>query len=409
MSKRIDNSKETEIEFSESDIEIWIQEDEEQVKPPSTQVSDTLIAEKYTKSQLRIVRETKDFNLDYLNLTFKSNSVFINVAPEYQRRQRWSKKKRSQLIESFLLNIPVPPIFLFETNYSEYEVVDGRQRIDTIRDFFSNNFVLTDLTYWPELNGKRFDQLPLVIQKGLSRRSLSAVILLAESRKPENDELDVRRALFERINTGGDKLTPQELRNALHPGPFNKMLIEIARSDQFTGIWGIPPRTTNEEEEVPDELANNTLYRNMADCELILRYFALKEAILENKKAPLLTLLDACMKNHTQDSDEKVGTLKTEYLNSLNDMRDIFDGRPFRIPGIRIRRPSRSLYDALMVARGIYGPIDVETNKYQIQERLGSIVANKETSEYDLIVGGKGNAFDYITARINLAKTILYG
>jgi hypothetical protein len=389
------------IEFSDSDIEIWVQEDEGLVKFSEAETPDTYIAEKYAKSQLRVVRETKDFNLDYLSLTLKSDSVFINVAPDYQRRQRWSKKKRSQLIESFLLNIPIPPIFLYETDYSEYEVVDGRQRIETIREFFSNNFALSDLEYWSELNNKRFNELPPVIQKGLARRSLSAVILLAESRRPEDDDLDVRRALFERLNTGGEKLTPQELRNALYPGLFNKMLIDIARSEQFASVWGIPLRSTNEDEEIPSELASNPLYKTMADCELVLRYFALKEAIQMNKKFSLNTLLDKYMKNHANDSSEKVAILKDEYLNSLNDMISTFNGKPFRVSSTQ--RPNRSLYDALMVARALYGPVN--DNRDQIQKRLQSVIVDN----YDLMVGSRKNVFEAIADRIKLAKTILYG
>lgn len=387
--------------FFEFDVENWIGQDEGEVTSYDAEVSDSYVAEKYAKSQLRVVRETKDFNLDYLNHTLKGGSIFINVAPEYQRRQRWSKKKRSQLIESFLLNIPVPPIFLYETEYSEYEVVDGRQRIETIREFFSNNFALSELELWSELNNKRFEQLPLVIQKGLSRRSLPAVILLAESRKPEDDDLDVRRALFERLNTGGEKLTPQELRNALHPGEFNKMLIKVARLDEFAGVWGIPLKTVSENEEIPVELANNALYKTMADCELVLRYFALKDAVQKNKKSALHKLLDKYIKDHETDSHEQVKMLKDEYVSNLNDMIKIFNGEPFCIPGTK--RPNRSLYDALMVARGLYGPITDDSEL--IHKRLKSVVDNN----YELMVGSKKNVFQAIVDRIDLARTILYG
>jgi hypothetical protein len=129
------------------------------------------------------------------------------------------------------MNIPIPPVFLFEHEYNEYEVVDGRQRLDTLRGFLENGFALTGLEYWNELNGHRYNELPDIIKKGLLRRSLPAIVLLAETRSPEDDDFDVRRVLFDRLNTGGEKLSPQELRNALYPGSFNKMLIQIARMD----------------------------------------------------------------------------------------------------------------------------------------------------------------------------------
>jgi hypothetical protein len=69
------------------------------------------------------------------------------------------------------MNIPVPPVFLFERDYNEYEVVDGRQRLDTIRQFLGNGFALTELLYWRELNRKRFEDLSTIIQKGLLAKS----------------------------------------------------------------------------------------------------------------------------------------------------------------------------------------------------------------------------------------------
>src|SRR5262249_42554728 len=147
----------------------------------------------------------------------------LNLAPIYQRRARWDRKRRSLLIESFLMNIPIPPLFLFENRYNQYEVMDGRQRLETIRDFLENRFALTGMEFWKELNGLRFVDLRPAIQKGLLRRSITAVVLLAETTQPDESATDVRMILFRRLNTGGARLNPQELRNALYPGKFNEM------------------------------------------------------------------------------------------------------------------------------------------------------------------------------------------
>jgi uncharacterized protein DUF262 len=268
-------------DLGSDEIEDWFAGEEDADEPqPLTQDA----AEKYAASQLRVVRETKDYQLDYLRYALQPGQGLIDTAPSYQRRLRWTTKKRSLLIESFLLNIPIPPIFLFERDYNEYEVIDGRQRLEALKAFLSNDFALSGLQFWGELNGKRFNSLPSVLRKGLLRRSLPAVILLAETSDTSADKIDVRQILFDRLNTGGIKLNPQELRNALYPGALNALVIKLARSDDFTAAWGIPGFTPQEEEQPPEALVKNPLYATLADAELVLRVFALRDAVLTTEE-----------------------------------------------------------------------------------------------------------------------------
>ena len=109
----------------------------EEVAPRATTTDP---AEKYAASQLRVVCETKDYQLDYLQHALQPGRELIDISPTYQRRLRWPNKKRSLVIESFLLDISVPPIFLFERDYNDFEVIDGRQRLDAISSFLSNEF-----------------------------------------------------------------------------------------------------------------------------------------------------------------------------------------------------------------------------------------------------------------------------
>lgn len=389
------------------EVDSWLDEEAEEEgedEAAREQLPSESITDKYAKSQLRVVRETKDFTLDYLQQALQGDSYIINVAPEYQRRQRWSVTKRSLLVESFLMNIPVPPVFLFERDYNAYEVIDGRQRLDTLREFFANNFSLNGLRYWKELNHKRYNQLPAVIQRGLQRRSLAAVVLLAETRRPSEDDFDVRRVLFDRLNTGGEKLNPQELRNALYPGPFNSLLIQIARSDDFTRVWGIPPRTPDEDTAVPERLAKNPLYRTMADCELVLRVFAIRDALLTGGKGSLRTLLDRSMRKHSAESIESMHALRGVYARALHENRETFGVDVFRLPSSG--RLSRPLYDALMVAVTLDAELRPSINSEAVRERLKTALGNY--SAYDVLVG-RGNTMDAIRQRVKLAGEILAG
>ena len=391
----------TKPSVSADEVEEWFED--ETTETPSSVVEQALDpAEKYARSQLRVVRETKDYQLDYLRHALQPGKELIDTAPGYQRRLRWTSKKRSLLIESFLLNIPVPPVFLFEHDYNEYEVIDGRQRIETIRAFLANDFALTSLEYWPELERKRFNDLPMVLQKGLLRRSLPAVVLLAETRGVGSEDIDVRRVLFDRLNTGGIKLNPQELRNALYPGKLNALLIRLARSEPFTTTWGIPPYTKNEEAEPPEDLLKNALFSSLADAEIVLRFFALRDAIVHKKTGSLRRILDRYMELNKDIDDEREAELEAQFLGNLSRLVAIFDQEPFRLP--TTNRPSRPLYDALMIALSIDPHLDIQAKKPSIHSALSA--ALKDTDSYDVLVG-RGNTIEAVRQRVTLASKIL--
>src|SRR3989442_11866379 len=97
------------------------------------------IIRKYEEGQPKIIVQRNDFLVPNILQMVESEDV-LNLTPVYQRRLRWSGVKRSQLIESLLMNIPIPPIFLYEHELAKYEVMDGHQRLDAIRAFFNNEF-----------------------------------------------------------------------------------------------------------------------------------------------------------------------------------------------------------------------------------------------------------------------------
>lgn len=386
------------------EVDSWFVEEDEASEELEAQGSaaPTDPAEKYAVSQLRVVRETKDYQLDYLQHALQPGRELIDISPAYQRRLRWPNKKKSLLIESFLLNIPVPPIFLFERDYNEYEVIDGRQRLDSISSFLNNDYALTGLEYWKELNRKRFLDLPQVLQKGLLRRSLPAVVLLAETKDTPGGELDVRRVLFDRLNTGGIRLNPQELRNALYPGRLNAMLIKLARSDQFTETWNIPAYRAGEESEPSDSLLKNPLFSSLADAELVLRFFALRDATLNGRTGSLRLILDRYMAENAQPDEATVTNMVNTFNNCLARLRSVFGSNTFRLP--TNGRLSRPLYDALMIALSCDTSVDLEGNADAV--RLALEAALGEPESYDVLVG-RGNTIGAVLDRVALASDIL--
>jgi hypothetical protein len=387
------------IELDE--VDEWLEEEDEAEEEQPVTVLDP--AEKYAVSQLRVVRETKDYQLDYLQHALRPGRELIDISPAYQRRLRWTNKKKSLLIESFLLNIPVPPIFLFERDYNEYEVIDGRQRLEAISSFLSNDYALVGLEFWHELNRLRFLDLPLVLQKGLLRRSLPAVVLLAETSKSDIMGLDLRRVLFDRLNTGGIRLNPQELRNALYPGNLNALLIRLARSEPFTHTWGIPPYQSGVEQEPSVDLLNNPLFASLTDAELVLRFFALRDAIVKDKKGALKTILDRYMAANQNPSDDDLADMEKDFLGCLNRLNSIFGTETFRLR--KSKRLSRPLYDALMIALSQDPGTDIEANAEAIRTALDEALQNDET--YDILVG-RGNTIGAVHSRVELANAILH-
>lgn len=361
-------------------------------------------ATKYVESQLRVVRETKDWQLDYLQMALDPRRPLIDLRPSYQRRDRWDRKKRSRLVESFLMHIPVPPIFLYERNYNEYEVIDGRQRLEALRGFLNNEYPLAGLEFWAELDGLRFRGLPPVIQKGLMRRSLPAVVLMAETQHVNKSDVDVRRVLFDRLNTGGVKLNPQELRNALYSGRLNMTLMTLAADSTFTRIWGIPSHqpAIDPSSEPPEILMRNSMFAQMADNELVLRFFALREALTEGRSGSLRSLMDDYMRRNSQISEVDAQALEGEFLSCLFLLDKLFEGQPFRLPGST--RRSRPLYDALMIALSL-SPSNAPDSS-SIRARLAASLSNPD--EYDVLVG-RGNTIQAVRDRVALAHRILEG
>ena len=385
--------------ITEGEVDEWFEsEEEESAEPPA---SDKDVAQKASASQLRIVRSSMDLTLHSLRRSMRESS-YIDMHPGYQRRHRWDTKKRSRLIESLLLNIPIPPIFLFESDLNRYEVMDGSQRLEAITGYLDNGYKLSGLEFLTELNGNSFDEITSTMQRSLLRRTINAIVLLAETTRPDELDIDVRMVIFNRLNTGGVRLNPQELRNALYPSEFNSMLTRLSEWDVFRDTWGIPRYTPEEKESVPKSVKSNALYKTMADCELVLRFFAIKETVANGRQGSLRRIMDATMSAHKGDPKGTVDQFEQEYRQVLNSLFDLFDGRPFVLP--QTMRPSRPAYDALMVASVLIGLVPTPGRKAIINENFKAAAYDKE--KYEILVG-RGNTVDSIKARVDLAIEIL--
>lgn len=170
--------------------------------------------------------------LDKLEETDKAE-LFI---PDYQRELVWSEEQQGRFVESILLNLPIPYLYVADVNSGEnegrLEIVDGSQRIRTLVRFLSNDFKLEDLKMLPMLNGFYFKDFPVSRQLRFRRKTMRMIELM------EVDE-EARRQLFDRLNTGGTKLKDMEQRFGSQDGPFTEFIREVAADLRFRQLCPI--------------------------------------------------------------------------------------------------------------------------------------------------------------------------
>ena len=319
----------------------------ENEKVQSPESNATLINEKYMKGETRLVTEQARYPLPTLKELFSKESTY-ELQPDFQRRKgRWSIEKKSKLIESFIINVPVPPVFLYEVSFANYEVMDGLQRISTIIDYYNDEFELAGLDQWAELNGMKYSELPEKIKEGIDRRYLSSIILLNESASNPQKAMQMKQLVFERLNTGGETLSGQEIRNAIYNGKMNERCIKLSDNPIFKKLWGLKDNNATSVDKDP-------LYRNMGDVELVLRFFAMR--FFDKFTGKLDIFLDTYLKNANLFPDETLDMLEKLFLRNISVAYELLDDKAFKIYKYRYTsldwssEAQRTIYDPMMLA-----------------------------------------------------------
>lgn len=308
------------------------------------------ITKKYHRGQIRIVTEQARYPLNTIVSLIDSGNYVLR--PDFQRRHRWDSKRKSKLIESFIINVPIPPIFLYETTYSKYEVMDGLQRLTTIYDFYKDNFCLEGMEEWPELNSFKYSTLPEVIRLGIDRRYLSSIILLQETAKSEREALNMKQLVFERLNSGGIDLSDQETRNALYNGKVNNLCLELSKNKYLRVMFGIP-----ESVDKKKEITGNALYDKMDDVELVLRFFAFRQ-IEKWTDNYIRKFLDEYLMLSNNYQDITIKKLRKNFEQTINLIYEIMGKEAFRLwrqnktdgEWKRVGKPTKVMYDSLMLS-----------------------------------------------------------
>ena len=281
------------------------------------------------------------------------------VKPELQRHYVWDRVEASRFIDSVLLGLPVPSIFLAKTKDEKLLIIDGYQRLMTVRDFvkgvFSDDNSQFNLSNSKKIHdrwrGKSFAQLDEQDKRKIRNTTIHAIIFMQQH--PSSDDTSLYQ-IFERINTGGRSLLPQEIRNCVYQGPLNTLLISLNEVKEWRDLVGSPKRDSR-----------------MRDLELILRFFALSDQyILESQAAPynisLKKYLNEYMGSHNTDHD--VVALRSQFEQTVAFVHRAFGASAFHNvspsdPTRLLPNLSSTVFDSVMVGSWLLITGGGDTNK----------------------------------------------
>ncbi|MDE0256721.1 MAG: DUF262 domain-containing protein [Rhodospirillaceae bacterium] len=174
-----------------------------------------------------------DYSVEFLTAKLRSEEYYV---PAYQREMVWDEAVQSRFVESVLIGLPIPFVFLWQDDEGRMEIVDGSQRMRTLRMFTDNELTLTSLELLPDLNCFRFQDLSVARQRKFNARTLRGIVL-------ENATTTATRTeMFARINTGGRSANDAEVRRGSLPGQFTDLVIECARQPAFERLTPISQR-----------------------------------------------------------------------------------------------------------------------------------------------------------------------
>lgn len=275
-------------------------------------------------AERRLRTETYDFTVSTLIDYLKQGHVSI---PTFQRGYVWNKTQASRLIESLVINCPIPVIYLSQNADETLSVIDGNQRVNSIKLFLDNEYDLKGLSAYPELEGLYYSDLDPRLQRHILNRTLRCICILKDTHP------QIKFDVFERLNTGSIKLSAHELRHGLYMGTLMETVEELSSNSIFKSLT----MTLNDKRMKADELA--------------LRYLAFSEGWKTYKK-PMADFLNNYCSQHRNPSDVELLKLKSKFLDTINKVQQVLGNKAFRTFDSAKKSPkfNAALFDAQVVA-----------------------------------------------------------
>lgn len=320
--------------------------------------------------QRAISYDMKEFTIElYVSKYLKQieqddNELYV---PDYQREFIWDDKHQSRFIESLYLGLPVP--FMFSAEIKEtgrLEIVDGSQRIRTLAAFLSDELILSHLEKLTEMNGCKYSELPVSLQRSFKNISIRMIVLSSKATE------DVRNEMFDRINTSSVPLLPMETRRGVYKGLFTDFIASLAKEPRFKALCPMAKYMQNRREEE----------------ELILRLFAFSElfpnySTVESKGVS--KYLDSYLSEKNKSvTKEELNKLKKRFFQLVEFVEKAFPNQGFakKKGAVGISKP---YFESIAV--GIYMALEENPNIEAIEKSELEINKNSRNDFYKLIDG----------------------
>lgn len=348
--------------------------------------------------------KTQNIEYDLETLVKKIKKGIIKLNPDYQRNHRWSPETSSRLMESLILNIPIPTVYLsqdidvdeeVEDDVARYSVIDGQQRLTAIYGFMTNDYALEGLDVLELLNGSFYKDLPPFLVRRLEERTIKCL------RIDSTVDPQVKFDIFERLNSGAVQLESQELRNAVYRGKFNDMIKSLSKNEAFMILLNIDVKNSEEDNKV----------KKMQDVEYALRFFSYMRNEGEYMKKSFKQFLSEQMDKFNKYDEETLDNMK-EHFEKVFEMildklgKDAF--AKYKIENDKLKLQSHfnaAVYDAIAIA--VSDKIDEDPN-FSITKEMKNKIENLFFNQkfIDCINGSTGDK-SKILNRIKIVKGVL--
>jgi uncharacterized protein with ParB-like and HNH nuclease domain len=339
------------------------------------------VEEQINEQSKRIEFYITEYTIEILALKLQNGDFEV---PEYQREYTWENERKSRFVESIFMGLPIPFLFFWESpETGKLEIVDGSQRLRTIKEFIYDDFKLGDLQVLSLLSNLGFNQLSESRQRKFKNKSIRGIVL-----NEHTDEAS-RFELFERINTGSKVARPAELRRGALHGLFQELVRELAEEETFKALAPLSKKEINERQRE----------------ELVTRFFAYGDGLDEykDKVSPFLFDYTKKMNIKFEEDKQQKNLYRERFFETMEFIKRVFPYGFRKTP--RGRATPKARFEAISI-----GSFLALKQKPEIKNEDINVASWLDGQEFKKITGADGaNAIGRLRRRINFVRDKLLG